>query len=35
MAKDKNATNVVGLRVEVANADTVYCDLFSGGRESP
>ena len=28
MAKDKNATNVVGLLVEVANADTVYRDLY-------
>ena len=30
MAKDKNATNVVGLLVEVANADTVYRDLYLG-----
>jgi hypothetical protein len=28
MAKDKNATNVVGLLVEVANGDTVYRDLY-------
>src|SRR5262249_61947802 len=28
MAKDKNATKVVGLLVEVANADTVYRDLY-------
>jgi len=28
MAKDKNATNVVSLLVEVANADTVYRDLY-------
>src|SRR5262245_1894904 len=28
MAKDKDATKVVGLLVEVANADTVYRDLY-------
>ncbi|TMA82373.1 MAG: hypothetical protein E6J74_37645 [Deltaproteobacteria bacterium] len=28
MAEDKNATQVVGLLVEVANADTVYRDLY-------
>ena len=28
MAKDKNATKVVGLLVEAANADTVYRDLY-------
>ena len=28
MAKDKNATNVVDLLVEVANGDTVYRDLY-------
>ena len=28
MAKDKNATKVVGLLIEVANADTVYRDLY-------
>src|SRR5215475_2473037 len=28
MAKDKNATKVVGLLVEVANADAVYRDLY-------
>jgi hypothetical protein len=28
MAKDANATNVVGLLVEVANTDTVYRDLY-------
>src|SRR5262245_36157215 len=28
MAKDKNATKVVGLLVEVANADTVFRDLY-------
>ena len=28
MAKDKNATNVVGLLVEVADGDTVYRDLY-------
>src|SRR4029434_1117044 len=28
MAKDKNATKVVGLLIEAANADTVYRDLY-------
>jgi hypothetical protein len=28
MAKDANATNVVGLLIEVANTDTVYRDLY-------
>src|SRR5215813_11652795 len=28
MAKDTNATKAVGLLIEVANADTVYRDLF-------
>jgi hypothetical protein len=28
MAEDKNATQVVGLLVEVANSDTVYQDLY-------
>jgi hypothetical protein len=32
MAKDTNATKAVGLLIEVANADTVYRDLISGGR---
>jgi hypothetical protein len=28
MAKDANATSVVGLLIEVANTDTVYRDLY-------
>ena len=28
MAKDTNATKVVGLLIEVANGDTVYRDLY-------
>ena len=28
MAKDANATKVVGLLIEVANTDTVYRDLY-------
>ena len=28
MAKDTNATKAVGLLIEVANADTVYRDLY-------
>jgi hypothetical protein len=35
MAKDANATKVVGLLIEVAKADTVYRDLsISGERDS-
>ena len=28
MAKEPNATKVVGLLIEVANADTVYRDFY-------
>jgi len=28
MAKDTNATKAVGLLIEVANAETVYRDLY-------
>jgi len=28
MAKDANATKVVGLLIEVANADTIYRDFY-------